>query len=40
MTPGGIIEYGVVAEASTLSAAMASMLRQVHPACGERLLVG
>jgi hypothetical protein len=38
--PGGIIEYGVVAEASTLPAAMASVLRQVHQACGERPVVG
>jgi len=39
-TPGGIIEYGVVADANTLPAAMASVLRQVHQACGERPVVG
>ena len=39
-TPGGIIEYGAVAEASTLPAAMGSVLRQIHQACGERPVVG
>jgi hypothetical protein len=39
-TPGGIIEYGVVAGANTLPAAMASVLRQVHQACGEKPVVG
>ena len=38
--PGGIIEYGAVAEASTLPAAMGSVLRQIHQACGERPVVG
>jgi hypothetical protein len=39
-TPGGIIEYGAVAGASSLPAAMASVLRQVHQACGEKPVVG
>jgi len=39
-TPGGIIEYGAVADANTLAAAMASVLRQVHQACGEKPAVG
>jgi hypothetical protein len=39
-TPGGIIEYGVVSGATTLPAAMASVLSQVHQACGEKPRVG
>jgi len=38
--PGGIIEYGVVAGATTLPAAMGSALRQIHEACGEKPVVG
>ena len=38
--PGGIIEYGAVADAHTLAAAMASVLKQVHQACGEKPVVG
>ena len=39
-TPGGIIEYGSVAGATTLPAAMANVLSQVHQACGEKPSVG
>ena len=38
--PGGIIEYGGVAGATSLPAAMASVLSQVHAACGDRPRVG
>jgi hypothetical protein len=39
-TQGGIIEYGSVAGATTLPAAMANVLSQVHQACGEKPSVG
>ena len=39
-SPGGIIEYGVVSGATTLPAAMANVLSQVHQACGEKPSVG
>ena len=39
-TAGEIIEYGVVAGATTLPAAMANVLSQVHQACGEKPAVG
>jgi hypothetical protein len=39
-TAGEIIEYGVVSGATTLPAAMANVLSQVHQACGEKPAVG
>ena len=39
-TQGGIIEYGSVAGATTLPAAMANVLSQVHQVCGEKPSVG
>ena len=39
-TQGGIIEYGSVAGATTLPAAMANVLSQMHQACGEKPSVG
>jgi len=39
-SPGGIIEYGAAAGAGTLPAAMGSVLRQIHQACGEKPVVG
>lgn len=39
-TPGGIIEYAAVSGATTLQAAMANVLSQVHQACGEKPSVG
>lgn len=38
--PGQIIEYGGVAGAQSLAAAMGSVLREIHQACGERPQVG
>src|SRR5208283_4884174 len=39
-TPGGIIEYGRMDGATTLPAAMAEVLRQIHQVCGEKPSVG
>ena len=39
-TPGGIIEYGRVAGAGSLPAAMANVLGQIHQVCGEKPTVG